>query len=158
MIKTIDVGSKKVKIDTSIWWLSVYRNQFGNDILMNIMPILDMLIRFVASGHDENDIGNVQLEDTQDLYLLELSTIPQVLWAMAYNADPSVGDPETFQKSLKTFPLDTVVPELLTVIAQSMVSTKNLERLQEAFPTLMQTEKKKGSGSKTSSSRQPKED
>ncbi len=71
---------------------------------------------------------------------MELTTVYQVLWAMAYNADKSIGGPEDFFNSFEKFPLDVIIPELFTAIIESSVSSKNGMRLLKALKNLRQSD------------------
>lgn len=141
MIKTIEFEGQKVDLNTSAGWLFVYRNRFGHDIFPDIMPIIESIISAIAtmleSGKAEvtpDSMKDLMNDDTiTDAFIklagMEITTVYQVLWAMAYNADKSIGGPEDFFNGFERFPLDVVIPELFTAIVESSVSSKNGERL-----------------------------
>ena len=141
MIKTIEFEGQKVELNTSAGWLFVYRNRFGHDIFPDLMPIIESIVGAIATmlenGEAEvtpDSIKKLMNDDTiTDAFIklagMELTTVYQVLWAMAYNADKSIGGPEDFFNSFEKFPLDVVIPELFTAIVESSVSSKNVERL-----------------------------
>ena len=141
MIKTIEFEGQKVELNTSAGWLFAYKNRFGHDIFPDLMPIVESVVGALASllesGETEINAGNVKgLMDDEtitDAFIklagMEITTIYQVLWAMAYNADKSIGGPEDFFNSFEKFPLDVIIPELFTAIVESSVSSKNGERL-----------------------------
>lgn len=141
MIKTIEFDGQKVDLNTSAGWLFAYKNRFGHDIFPDLMPIIESVIGALASllesGETELNAGNVKgLMDDEtitDAFIklagMEITTVYQVLWAMAYNADKSIGGPEDFFNSFEKFPLDVIIPELFTAIVESSVSSKNGERL-----------------------------
>lgn len=141
MIKTIEFEGQKVELNTSAGWLFAYRNRFGHDIFPDLMPIIESVVGAIATmlenGEAEvtqDSIKNLMNDDTiTDAFIklagMEITTVYQVLWAMAYNADKSIGGPEDFFNSFEKFPLDVVIPELFTAIVESSVSSKNVERL-----------------------------
>ena len=141
MIKTIEFEGQKVELNTSAGWLFVYRNRFGHDIFPDLMPIIESIVSAIAtmleSGKAEitpDNMKDLMNDDTiTDAFIklagMEITTVYQVLWAMAYNADKSIGGPEDFFNSFEKFPLDVVIPELFTAIVESSVSSKNGERL-----------------------------
>lgn len=141
MIKTIEFEGQKVELNTSAGWLFAYRNRFGHDIFPDLMPIIESVVGAIATmlenGEAEvtqDSIKNLMNDDTiTDAFIklagMEITTVYQVLWAMAYNADKSIGGPEDFFNSFEKFPLDIVIPELFTAIVESSVSSKNVERL-----------------------------
>lgn len=141
MIKTIEFEGQKVELNTSAGWLFVYRNRFGHDIFPDLMPIIESIVGAIATmlenGEAEvtpDSIKDLMNDDTiTDAFIklagMEITTVYQVLWAMAYNADKSIGGPEDFFNSFEKFPLDVIIPELFTAIVESSVSSKNGERL-----------------------------
>lgn len=141
MIKTIEFEGQKVELNTSAGWLFAYRNRFGHDIFPDLMPIIESIVGAIAimleNGEAEvtpDGIKNLMNDDAiTDAFIklagMEITTIYQVLWAMAYNADKSIGGPEDFFNSFEKFPLDVIIPELFTAIVESSVSSKNGERL-----------------------------
>ena len=141
MIKTIEFEGQKVDLNTSAGWLFVYRNRFGHDIFPDLMPIIESIVGAIATMLENGDaevtpdgIKNLMNDDTiTDAFIklagMEITTVYQVLWAMAYNADKSIGGPEDFFNGFEKFPLDVVIPELFTAIVESSVSSKNGERL-----------------------------
>ena len=141
MIKTIEFEGQKVELNTSAGWLFVYRNRFGHDIFPDLMPIIESIVSAIATMLENGEaevtpdgIKNLMNDDTiTDAFIklagMEITTVYQVLWAMAYNADKSIGGPEDFFNGFEKFPLDVVIPELFTAIVESSVSSKNVERL-----------------------------
>lgn len=141
MIKTIEFEGQKVDLNTSAGWLFVYRNRFGHDIFPDLMPIIESIVGAITTMLENGDaevtpdgIKNLMNDDTiTDAFIklagMEITTVYQVLWAMAYNADKSIGGPEDFFNGFEKFPLDVVIPELFTAIVESSVSSKNGERL-----------------------------
>lgn len=141
MIKTIEFEGQKVELNTSAGWLFVYRNRFGHDIFPDLMPIIESIVGAIATMLENGEaevtpdgIKNLMNDDTiTDAFIklagMEITTVYQVLWAMAYNADKSIGGPEDFFNGFEKFPLDVVIPELFTAIVESSVSSKNGARL-----------------------------
>ena len=105
------------------------------------MPIIESIVGAIATMLENGEaevtpdgIKNLMNDDTiTDAFIklagMEITTVYQVLWAMAYNADKSIGGPEDFFNGFEKFPLDVVIPELFTAIVESSVSSKNGERL-----------------------------
>ena len=141
MIKTIEFEGQKVELNTSAGWLFAYKNRFGHDIFPDLMPIIESVVGAIATMLENGEaevtpdgIKKLMNDDTiTDAFIklagMEITTVYQVLWAMAYNADKSIGGPEDFFNSFEKFPLDVVIPELFTAIVESSVSSKNGERL-----------------------------
>lgn len=145
MITTIKIDDDHpIEIDASINWMRIYRDQFGHDIMGDMVPLINTVISMIdASG--ELDFSGIS--EITSSYMIEGIAVPQVLWAMARNAK-DVGTPENFYRWMGTFPLDIILPELGKVILSSFVSEKNRNRLLEVLKTAIP----EASGSKISSS------
>lgn len=150
MIKTLTIGKRKIKLDGSIGWTIIYRNQFGHDILPTLMPLLMATLDVV--GGLVREIGtkqNVGVEEIaavigSDGYVdamvhlsgLEVTEIMYITWAMAKRADDTLDDPDTWINSLDSFPIDDVAPVLFDLITRGFMSSKNLKRLQTTINSL----------------------
>lgn len=144
MEKTIKLGKKSVKLNNSVGWTLIYRNQFGRDIVPTLMPMLVSMLDIIGGLVSEIGTGkNVGVEDVagvigSDAYVdaivhlssMELVDVLYITWAMAKNADDSLDDPDTWIKSLDAFPLDEAAPALFDLVTRAFMSSKNLKRLQ----------------------------
>lgn len=143
MIKTINMDNQSVEINTSAGWLFVYRETFGKDILPELMPILEAIIMAIPELYEENN-GEIEistetilnglgsgalLNSVAVLSTLEFTTILQIFWALAKNADKSIPKVDEWINQFDNLPLDDIMPELFSAVTSSMVSSKNLERL-----------------------------
>ena len=143
MIKTIDIEGQPVEINSSLGWLFCYREQFGHDILPDLLPLLDAALGALSEiydGEEEINIFEKLDEDTVNriitsLSTLEVLTVTNILWAMAKNAGETK-QPFEWVNEFNVFPFDTVVPEVFRVLIESSVSSKNLKRLLEKIPIL----------------------
>ena len=55
----------------------------------------------------------------------------RIVWAMAKAADDSIEPPEIWLKQFNVFPLDLILPEVVSLAAQGFISSKNLKRLRK---------------------------
>ena len=167
MVKTIKIGNQSVALDNNIVWALNYRNQFGKDIIPTLMPamaaLLDVISGVVKSGEtvdgslDMNKVlktvdGDYFMDAMVHLSGLELNDFIELTWSLAKTADESVPEPEKWLRQFDSFPLDVIGPEVFTLIAKGVISSKNLKRLESLKKSL------RPSTSTTSSSQQPKED
>lgn len=148
MIKTIHVSeSKSFDINTTAWWLFVYRQQFGRDILPDLLPALEAILEayaIVLSAAKSDDgsktvskaeflINLAESELLSDAFTsvsaLEVVTLYRIAWALAKNADPETPEPEAWIRSLGELPIDTVGKEIIDAVIRSTVSSKNAESL-----------------------------
>lgn len=140
MIRKINIGDQPVELNTSMGWLYKYREQFGHDILPDLLPLLDTALGALGDIYENAEAaegGNILGALTDDavekmmmaLTGLETLTITNTIWAMAKNAAPDIEDPETWVNGFDCFPMDEIVPEAVKLIAESSVSRKNFNRL-----------------------------
>lgn len=148
MIKTIKINNNQsIELNGSMGWFLVYRETFGRDILPDIMPLLEsgltMAINILQSVGVDND-GNMKggwpelvesIDDgvLADLFInmsgLEASTILQIIWALAKNANEDTPPLKAFLNEFDVFPFDVIVPKVIRLIINSTVSSKNAKRL-----------------------------
>lgn len=143
MRKTIEIENHPVEINTSLGWLFCYREQFGHDILPDLLPLLDAALGALSEIYDEDENVNIieKLDETTvnriivSLSTLEALTVTNILWAMAKNAGET-RNPREWVNDFEVFPFDIVVPEIMTAIIESSVSSKNSRSLLERIPIL----------------------
>ncbi len=145
MKKVINIENQPVEVNSSMGWLFIYREQFGHDILPDILPLLDAVLELLMEIYSE---GENLLEKAKEglidrimftLLQLELSTLVNMLWAMAKNADNSIDEPKTWANQFEVFPFDIVAKELFELLLSSSMSTKNSKSLQEKLQTIKST-------------------
>lgn len=153
MKKSIHLSkNQSVEVDASAGWLLEYRNQFGKDILPDLLPIgeaitalvlrtlknitpgteTDQIMAEVVDGMDEETLD----EAFVTLSTLEVLTLFNVVWAMAKNNSRDFPDPETWMKSIEYFPVDSVTKDVFGLIGASLISSKNWERLKDLWHVL----------------------
>lgn len=151
MIKSIKINKdQSVELNGSAGWFFVYRESFGHDILPDIMPIIESgltmavnLLQGIGVGADGSvDASPRQIVESiddsvlNDLFInlsgLESTTIMQIVWAMAKNADDDIPSLRTWLNQFDVFPLDDILPKAVRLIIDSTVSAKNARRLLKA--------------------------
>jgi hypothetical protein len=146
-IKNIKIDKdNSIKIDSSINWLLIYRAQFGRDILPDILPLIsagvDIAINILGESEGETvqeKIANMDSDKIESAMLslagLELTTFLQIVWAMDANARKKNGEEivpfENWVEQQEEFPIDLIAPAVAGLLTKSMVSSKNLKRLQD---------------------------
>ena len=143
MVRNITLDGRTIEVNSSMGWLYLYRNQFGHDILPDLMPILEAVVAGIGefyestAGKDHVDQEAIQrLMDSDaivDMFIklagMEITTLLNVLWAMAKNADAKTEPPQDFINSFERLPVDELAPALLYIIIDSSISSKNLRSL-----------------------------
>lgn len=150
MQKTIQIGEKSVKLSNNIGWTLAYRDQFNKDIVPVVLPLVAGLVDIVSGIVQEKSGGKVDMidvisvlrdEDTATatlthLYGLEFADFINIVWAMAACADDDIEEPKRWVRQFDSFPLDTIMPSVIELIVEGLVSSKNLERLRTAMRSL----------------------
>lgn len=141
MIRKLEFEGQSLEINSSVGWLYAYRNRFGHDILPDLMPLVESILAAVASILEESK-GTVSADTIRDAFNndsfidafikiagMEVITVYNILWAMAYNADKSIPGPDEYFNRFEKLPVDVILPDLFYAIVDSSVSSKNAERL-----------------------------
>jgi hypothetical protein len=142
-----------LKLDASIGWLIKYREQFGHDILPDLLPLISAGIELAVNTG--NSIGTnaidfkkvleaIDKEAIQDLMMnvamLESTTVLNIIWALNANYLKKNGQEvkplDEWAEQFDNFPLDVILPKALKLIVESTVSSKNLKRLQSLTTTM----------------------
>ena len=150
----------KINMDSSIGWLLIYRENFGRDILPDILPMISAAIDLIAGGIDERgEVTIASLVENMDsdtvanamiqLSGLEITTVINVVWALAKNYAKKNGETlepvDIWADQFDEFPLDVIVPAAVKLIVTSSVSSKNLRSLQMKTKTLEKSPRMKSS-------------
>lgn len=148
MIKTISINEEQeVTLSNNVGWLLVYKDQFGQDIVPSLIPILNAGIDLVYSIYtttggklDKDTIAKLDTDVIEAaIYKLagfEMVDFLNVVWAMAKNADDKIPEPRKWLNQFEVFPMDLIVPAVFDLLYKGMVSSKNSKRLQELIGTL----------------------
>jgi hypothetical protein len=145
MRKTININDTEVTLDNSIGWAFEYKDQFNEDIIATLMPVLSGCLSAISAIVEETgktkdlsakDIlpvlgSDAMMDAIVKFSMLELTQIINITWALARNADPSIPEPKKWVRQFETFPLDVVLPEVGEMIISGLVSSKNLRSLEE---------------------------
>lgn len=144
MIKTIKINKEQsVTLNSAAGWFLVYREQFGHDILPDIMPMIEGVltagINVLKNTGGDVSIEGVDNEILTDFFIslsgLESVAVLQIVWAMAKNNDDNIAPPEIWFNQFDVFPFDVIMPKVIRMIIDSSVSEKNAKRLLNAIKT-----------------------
>lgn len=134
----------KINMDSSIGWLLIYRENFGRDILPDILPMISAAVELIFGGiNEEGEVTLATLKENIDsdtvtnamiqLSGLEITTVINIVWALAKNyakKNNEILEPvEMWVDRFDEFPLDEIIPAAFKLIAQSSMSSKNLRSL-----------------------------
>lgn len=150
MEKTINIGTKEVHLSNNIGWAIDYRDQFGQDIIPTLLPMvaaaLDLIKGLLEEVEDTNNLewrdilrlidGDTLFDALIHLGGLEFRDFINITWAMAKCADDSIPEPRTWVKEFEVFPVDELAPTVFDLIFKGVVSSKNLTRLKDVRKNL----------------------
>ena len=136
MIKTIKLGKEtELALSNNLAWAMIYKDQFGHDIVPDIMPVLSAVMKLLGEMQGKEDLaGLLKNSDVVDEALIELCSVQFVdflhlIWAMAKANDDNIETPEKWVRQFDEFPLDIVAPAVLDLLTKGLVSSKNLKSL-----------------------------
>lgn len=130
MIKTIKIGERDVRFDTSLAWMFKYKAQFGNDPIDVIMPSIKAAIPLVEIEDGKLTLADLDLL-TDILSELNFTEALQLIWALAANGDKEIDNPEVWYSTFEFFPLDEVLSEVGPALFESCISTKKFKALSQ---------------------------
>lgn len=150
MEKTVQIGNKEVHLSNNIGWAIDYRDQFGQDIIPTLLPMvaaaLDLIKGLLEEVEDTNNLewrdilrlidGDTLFDALVHLGGLEFRDFINITWAMAKCADDSIPEPRTWVKEFEVFPVDELAPTVFDLIFKGVVSSKNLTRLKDVRKNL----------------------
>lgn len=138
MVKTIKIDDNtEITLSNNIGWAMEYREQFGHDIVPDLLPVVSAIISMLGELKTDKqgkvDFKRIDKGALQDALInlagLQFVDFINLVWAMAKNADDKIPEPKKWAKQFEVFPLDTVAPEVFRLITEGFISSKNLPRL-----------------------------
>lgn len=142
MIKTIKINKDtELTLSNSLAWAMIYKDQFGHDIVPDVMPIVSAITKLFGelqkySGQDMTEIiknldGDILQSAMIELCAVQFTDFVNLVWAMAKANDDDIEPPEKWVRQFDTFPLDLIAPAVFDLLLKGLVSSKNLKSLRE---------------------------
>lgn len=135
MVKTIKIDDNtELKLSNNIGWAMEYREQFGHDIIPDLMPVVSAVLTLLKEANENGfDLKAIDGEILQEALInltgVQFVDFVNLLWAMAKTADDNIPEPKRWVKQFESFPLDIIAPEAFMLLAEGLVSSKNLKGL-----------------------------
>ena len=113
MIKTIKLNDEKeLTLSNNLAWATIYRDQFGHDIVPDVMPILSAVLRLINEVKDYTDVNEIiktvnfdTLQDTLiELCAFQFTDFINLVWAFAKANDENTEAPEKWVRSSACIP------------------------------------------------------
>lgn len=138
MIKSIKVNDDtELMLSNNVAWAMEYRDQFGHDIVPDILPVVGAIVSLVGEASlNDFDIRKIDRDVLQDAVInlagVQFVDFLNLVWAMNKTADPKIPLPRKWAAQFDGgFYLDTVAPEVFNLLASGLVSSKNLQGLRK---------------------------
>ena len=142
MIKEIKFNENvKLELSNNIGWAMEYREQFGHDILPDLLPAVSAIVSLLGELDGKNlDFRKIDKDVLQDALInlagLQFTDFINLCWAMAKTADDKTPMPRKWLKQFDDgFFMDTIAPEVFNLLLEGLVSSKNLKSLSLAEAT-----------------------
>lgn len=133
MIKTIKIDDKDVKFSFSLASFYIYKNQFGQDAMSVILPLLADVIGAIDPEIivENGEISSEKLVKTagdifDQIISVEITELADIIWAFAKAADDDIPEPALWYGSFEEFPLFDVGKEILPCLYDSLISKKKI--------------------------------
>lgn len=126
----------KFMIDTGLGWAYVYKEQFGTDVLPETVPLIESAFGIAADFYDSSDAVTVRdliSEAAGTLSGTDLTTLTNIIWALAKNADESIPEPREFYNQFDCFSVTDILPKIIWTMADSILPTKKVKSLKETI-------------------------
>lgn len=137
MIKSIRIDDNtEITLSNNIGWAMEYREQFGHDIIPDLLPAISAIITMLGELDKKFNIKKIDKDILQDALVnlagLQFVDFINLIWAMAKTADEKIPEPKKWVKQFEIFPLDVIAPEMFNLLIEGLVSSKNLPSLKLA--------------------------
>ncbi len=117
MEKIINIDGKDIKFKSTAGTLMRYRNNFGRDLIKDIVA-LDKKFKTVKSG-------------TAQFELIELDMFEKIAWAMAKTADDTITDIEHWLDDFDSFSIMKVLPQIMDLLVGNLRQESEKKRMIE---------------------------
>lgn len=135
MIKEIKIGDKDVKLSFGLASFYIYKNQFGQDAMTVILPLLSDVVNAldpkIFLGKQNEEEKNEALFDAarnifDEIARVEITELADIIWAFAKAADSEIPEPMKWYASFDEFPIYDVGEEILPCLYESLISKKKI--------------------------------
>lgn len=137
MIKTITFGDSKVEVNNNNGWMYDYKERFGEDFLQTVWPVIFSAMEAL----DISDEGQISLQKAEAIRAvitgistsIELTTLSNILWAMAHYQDETIPGPREWLRDLDPVTYDEAGPQIMKTVLEACVSKKKVEKIMAAL-------------------------
>lgn len=105
MEKVLTINSKEIKMKSTAGTLMRYRNNFGRDLIKDMVHLQDKLKK--VNGGEQFEI-------------VDLDMFEKIAWCMAKTADNTIPDIEHWLDNFETFDIMKVLPEIMQLLVDNL--------------------------------------
>ena len=121
MEKVLIINDKEIKMKSTAGPLMRYRNNFGRDLIKDMVRLQDKLKKVNNQG--------------EQFEIVDLDLFEKIAWCMAKTADNNIPDIEHWLDNFETFDIMKVLPEIMQLLVDNLnqenESKKKLEEVIE---------------------------
>lgn len=136
MIKEVKANDNAIiKLSNNIGWAVEYREQFGHDIIPDVLPVVSALASLFTEVNTKGfDIKAIDKDVLQEA-LINLAGVQFVdflnlVWAMNKTAEPNTPLPKEWLRQFDDgFHIDVIAPEVFRLLVEGLISVKNSQSL-----------------------------
>lgn len=149
MQKTVNIGGKDVNFKFTLAAFYIFKNQFGYDAMVKIVPTLGEILNgisfqeIVEKNGNEAMIMDMLISSLENVYSFEMVDLLNILWAFAKTGDKSIGDPITWYNEFEEFPVYDVLKEIAEPLMNSLGTKKKSKNTQTMTKETDKKEKEK---------------
>lgn len=124
----------KFTIDTGLGWAYVYKEEFGMDVLPETVPLIESAFGIAADFYESKEeiaVRDIISEAAGTLSGTDLTTITNIIWALAKNADESIPGPREFYNQFDCFSVPDILPKIMWAMADGIMPSKKVKSLKE---------------------------
>ena len=137
MIKTVNLEDKELTLSNNLAWATIYKDQFGHDIVPDVLPILSAVLKIFGEIQQTDNVADLikslEFSTIQDalieLCAFQFSDLIHLVWAFNKAYDDTIAPPDKWVRQFDEFPLDIIVPAVGELLAKGLISSKNLQSL-----------------------------
>ena len=104
--KVLNISGHDIKFKSTAGTLRHYRNNFGRDMLKDVVHLQDKLQKVTTSA--------------EQFEVIDLGIFENIAWSMAKTADPNTKPIDEWLDDFDTFAITKILPELMVLLADNM--------------------------------------
>ena len=122
--KKVLIGEKSVSLRANASFLLIYKDEFSREALTDVFPLMQMVLPIIGLARGETLDSTTAMALVDGLEKFNTETLVNIIWAMAKNADNTIGEPREWLDTFEDFPLLDILNDVIPFLLESMISKK----------------------------------